>query len=616
MSSLDVTATAISRTHAPDLIHGYRLEKLVGAGGMGEVHKATQLSLGRTVAIKLLSQELAQEESFVARFQKEAAALATLHHPNIVSIVDKGSASSTYYLVMEFVDGPSLRERMRTPPEDPLENLRVMLQICRAIEYAHGRGVIHRDLKPENILFDVQAGDIPKVTDFGLASFLEDTSTRFALTSTHVAMGTLSYMAPEQRVDAKSADGRADIFALGLIFYEMLVGELPAGQFEPPSRRKPGLDPRLDRIIANCLKQQPSDRYANVSALIRDLEPLAPHYTTVRPSKLSRWQRVQLAVKRAVRVFLQTVATLMVLAAAGVLGVTWLRNTERRVPMTPGTALNADLGVPSAQRVAGRLSSTDGEPRRVSLGEGVDKPSLLVSGRKLELDDRTLVFPAVEGQSRVGLMLVDMPGMRGDTARLTARVNTRSPEAGTLAKLKTALYGPSPDPETALLLMGSPGRYVALVYNGAGAPLRLEWNLGERRGTMLGSESPEGPVELELSVDEEGILVAWVGTKEEKRPIAEPLHLGTGWQEKRFGKAPFPALGCIEGICEAEGFSYSVKPLPAAKATIAAVQAPEPPRPQVQKAAPAPKPAPAPVRKPAPKSAPKSAPPPKGKRSK
>ncbi|WP_375770966.1 serine/threonine protein kinase [Archangium gephyra] len=601
MSSLDATATAISRTHAPDLIPGYRLESLVGAGGMGEVHKATQLSLGRTVAVKLLSQQLAQEESFVARFQKEAAALAALHHPNIVSIVDKGSTASTYYLVMEFVDGPSLRERMRAPQQDPQETLRVMLQICRAIEYAHNRGVIHRDLKPENILFDEQAGDLPKVTDFGLASFLEDTSTRFALTSTHVAMGTLSYMAPEQRVDAKTADGRADIFALGLIFYEMLVGELPAGSFEPPSRRKPGLDPRLDRIIANCLKQLPADRYASVTELIRDLEPLAPHYTTLRPAKLNRMQRVGRAVRKAVRVLLQAVATLLVLSAVGVLGMAYLRTTERRVPMTPGNALTGDLGPASADRLAGRLTSSDGEPRKVVLGEGPDKPSLLVSGRPLELNDRKLVFPAVEGQSRVGLMRVDLPGMRGDTARLAARVDTLRPAPTFFETLQHAvLHDPLPDSEVALLLM-SPDpeqkRYVALVYGGAGTPIRLEWSLGEKQGTMLGPDSPQGPVELELAVDEEGALVASLGTKGDKRPILEPLQLGLNWQERRFGVAPVPAIGCIEGICQAENFSYQVKTLPPKPA--GAVQASAAVRVEAPRAA-----APPPVKKPAPKPAP------------
>ncbi|MET0403515.1 MAG: serine/threonine-protein kinase [Cystobacter sp.] len=602
MSSLDATATSISRTLDPDLIPGYRLEKLVGAGGMGEVHKAIQLSLGRTVAVKLLSQQLAQDESFVARFQKEAAALATLHHPHIVSIVDKGSTPSTYYLVMEFVDGPSLRERMRTPPEDPFEHLRIMMQICRAIEYAHNRGVIHRDLKPENILFDVQGGDLPKVTDFGLASFLEDSSTRFALTSTHVAMGTLSYMAPEQRVDAKNADGRADIFALGLIFYELLVGELPAGHYAPPSRRKPGLDPRLDNIIANCIKQQPSDRYENVSALIRDIEPLIPHYTTLMPAKLSRVQRAKRMAGRVLRTCLQVLATLMVISSVGILGLTWTRSTEKRVVVTPGAALTADLGPASVQRVAGRMSTVEGEPRRVTLGEGPDKPSMLVSGRRVQLEDRTLVFPPVEGQSRVGLMRVDVPNMKGSRARFSARVDARPPDPTLGTRMNAFLKGELPNPEIALMLLGSPGRYVALVYSGAGTPLRLEWNLGERRGTMLGTEPPEGPVQLALEVDDEGVLVASMGTKDDQRPVGEPLNLGTNWQSQRFGDEPVPALGCIEGMCQAENFTYQVWHTP--KSAPSAQVAP-PARQEVSR------PAPAPVRRTATKT-----PPPRGKRSK
>ncbi|ATB36191.1 serine/threonine protein kinase [Cystobacter fuscus] len=575
MSSLDATATSISRTFDPDLIPGYRLEKLVGAGGMGEVHKATQLSLGRTVAVKLLSQQLAQDESFVARFQKEAAALATLHHPHIVSIVDKGSTPTTYYLVMEFVDGPSLRERMRQAPEDPFEHLRIMMQICRAIEYAHNRGVIHRDLKPENILFDMQAGDLPKVTDFGLASFLEDSSTRFALTSTHVAMGTLSYMAPEQRVDAKNADGRADIFALGLIFYELLVGELPAGHYDPPSRRKPGVDPKLDGIIDRCLKQQPEERYPNVTALIRDIEPLIPHYTTIAPAKLSRVQRAKRVAARVVRTCLQVVATVMVIASVGILGVAWMRSGEKRVERTPGAALTADLGLPAASSLAGRLMTVEGETRRVTLGEGPDKPSVLVSGRPLELEDRTIVFPSVMGQSRVGLMRVDVRSMRGSRARFSARVDAREPEPTLANRLRSFKHGEAPDPEVALLLLGSTGRYVALVYSGAGAPLRLEWSLGEKRGIMLGEDSPDGPVQLSLEVDDEGVLVASVGTKEDQRPMGEPLHLGTDWQSRRFGDEPVPALGCIEGRCQAENFTYQVWPAP--KQSTTAQLTPPPP---------------------------------------
>ncbi len=132
-------ATLAARPSAPNLIPGYRLEALIGRGGMGEVYRATQLSLGRTVAIKLLSPELAKDESFVARFDKEAAALAALSHPNIVSILDKGRTPETYFLVMEFIDGSSLREVMASPVLDPGASLRITLQVCRAMEYAHGR---------------------------------------------------------------------------------------------------------------------------------------------------------------------------------------------------------------------------------------------------------------------------------------------------------------------------------------------------------------------------------------------------------------------------------------------------------------------------------------------
>ena len=596
MSSLDATATAINRTYSQDLIPGYRLEKLVGTGGMGEVHKATQLSLERTVAIKLLSPQLAQDKSFVDRFQKEAAALATLYHPHIVSILDKGNTQTTYYLVMEYVDGASLRERMRSPHLEPLVALQMLLHICRAIDYAHHRGVIHRDLKPENILFDDQAGGVPKVTDFGLASFLDDTSSRFALTSTHVAMGTLSYMAPEQRVDAKNADGRADIFALGLILYELLVGELPAGSYDPPSRRKPGLDPRLDGIIARCLKQAPADRYATVTDLIKDLEPLVPNATTVRPAKLSRWQRLVLAVKRAIRAFFQVLTAWVVLAALGVLTVAWLRTTEKRVQVLPGAALTADLGPPSVRHMAGRLD-TSGTLRRVSMGDGPDSLPLLVAGRPIEAAGKTLLFPHVHGQSRVGLARVDVVGLEGDTARFTARVSTVDSTPTVPTRARALLYGPPPDAEAALVLLGTPGRYVALVHNGAGAPLRLEWALGERRGTMLGHAAASGPADLELEVNDQGDLVASVGRGPDKRTIAEPLRLGVDWQ-KQFGEVPVPAFGCIEGACQAENLSYQAKRLPTSAPTaqpVAAVrEEPAPPK----------------------RPAPKPAPPPRGKRSK
>ncbi len=203
---------------------------------MGEVYQAQQLSLNRTVAVKILDAKLANDPEFVARFEKEGAALATLRHPNVVSIVDRGRSTTgvaaevtdTWYLVMEFVEGPSLREVMRSPLFNPGQALKLFDQIGRAVDYAHGRGVIHRDLKPENILFDEQAGGVAKVTDFGLAGFSEKSDYKLNVTRTNVAMGTAAYMAPEQKLDARKADHRADIYSLGVILYEMLTGQSPA----------------------------------------------------------------------------------------------------------------------------------------------------------------------------------------------------------------------------------------------------------------------------------------------------------------------------------------------------------------------------------------------------
>lgn len=604
MSTLDTTA--ISRRPTPETLPGYRLESLVGMGGMGEVHKATQLSLGRTVAVKLLNPELAKDAAFVARFQKEAAALAALSHPNIVSIVDKGKTDTTYYLVMEFVEGPSLREQVRSPLLTPRDALRMMMEICRAVAYAHEKGIIHRDLKPENILFDQQAGGHAKVTDFGLASFLDDANTRFNLTSTHVSMGTLSYMAPEQRVDAKNADKRADIFSLGVILYELLTGEVPLGTFDPPSKRKPGIDPRLDGIVARCLKPDPADRYNTVEEMIADLEPMAPVLTSQVPKQISGIQRVKLGVRRVVRVIAQAVAVLLVLAAMAVLAVAWRRSGEKPVLMMPGAALTGELGAAAVRTLPGRLVKNDkNKEHRLEVGEGPDPISFLSAGRPVTTEGKALVFPFVADrkQDHKGRAVADVVDMEGDLALLKADVLADGPPPTLTVRLRSLLDGSPPPPQVALMLVGSTGRYVALIQEGSGAPLRLEWALGERRGTMLGLASPLGLTHLEMEVDAEGMLRAFVGTGKDRRTIAEPLVIGPEWQ-KHFGEVPRSAVGCIEGTCRVEGFSYSVKKAPPATASPTVAELTPRPAPTPAKAVARPPP---PVKKP-----PAKAPAPKG----
>ncbi|ATB34024.1 serine/threonine-protein kinase [Melittangium boletus] len=283
-SGLEATSVASPAVALP----GYELERVLGRGGMGEVWLARQMSLGRKVAVKVLPPRLAKDPEFVRRFDKEATALATLNHPNIVQIIDRGVAGEHYFFVMEFVEGRSLREVVREL--SPSEALRVALQVARALECAHDKDIIHRDLKPENVLLDAR-GHV-KVADFGLAGIRRADSTALQLTATSVAMGTLNYMAPEQRRDAKSVDGRADLFSLGVVLYEMLTREVPVGRFRLPSERVPGLDPRVDTVVERLLENEPGARFASAHAVCEALEALVTNVSSSSPPSSGALQAV------------------------------------------------------------------------------------------------------------------------------------------------------------------------------------------------------------------------------------------------------------------------------------------------------------------------------------
>jgi eukaryotic-like serine/threonine-protein kinase len=539
--------TAVARVRQDDLIPGYRLVQVVGKGGMGEVHQAVQLSLGRTVAVKLLKPELARDEQFVARFEKEAAALATLRHPNVVSIVDRGKAGETYYLVMEFVDGPSLRERMRDPDFDWLAALKTLVLVGRAIDYAHGRGVIHRDLKPENILFDEQAGNIPKVTDFGLAGIDEKAGLEPKnLTQTNIAMGTASYMAPEQRVDAKTAGPRADLYALGVMLYELLTGELPLGHFDPPSVKKPGLDKRLDPIISKCLKSAPEDRYPTVAAFLAELELVVPMTTTPAPSretKARRWLRV--AKEKTQRV--GRVAALAVVAFAVLIVTTVFvraRLENRRKPA--GIELMRDDGAQQPSTTAGRV---DRETRTLTLGEGPDTVTVLARGRVVRLERGDILFPKPEDVA-TGRALVDVQ-VDGEGLRLSAVVDTEAGAPSRLEPLLALFRGPRPEARSALMLLGTGGRYVALVISGSGGQPELEWNLGPDKQGHMQAPLPtktKGQL-LQLHLDPlTSELIAIIGEGRDARVLGEGLRLGTRWKDE-FSESPRAGVGCLDGAC-------------------------------------------------------------------
>lgn len=264
--------------------------ELIGRGGMGAVYKARQRALDRLVALKLLRPGLDADASFAERFTREARSLAQLNHPGIITLYEFGrTRSGLYFILMEFVDGVNLRQLLAASRLAPREALAIVPPLCDALQYAHDHGMVHRDIKPENILVD-RLGRV-KVADFGLAKLVApepagaspdgspmsppSTAATLDLTEAGKVMGTPRYMAPEQRSHPNAVDHRADIYALGVVLYQMLTGELPdANQLQPPSQRVQ-LDVRLDEVVLRALATEPSRRYAQASTMKTAVEGIA-----------------------------------------------------------------------------------------------------------------------------------------------------------------------------------------------------------------------------------------------------------------------------------------------------------------------------------------------------
>ncbi|MGE3310180.1 MAG: serine/threonine-protein kinase, partial [Limisphaerales bacterium] len=256
----------------------------LGRGGMGVVYKARQPRLNRLVALKVLAPGREQEPRFAERFAREARALARLAHPAIVAIHDFGESDGLFYLVMEYVDGTNLRSLIRDRKVPPANALSLVPVLCEALQFAHEQGVVHRDIKPENILIDTQ-GRV-KIADFGIAKLLGPAGLSEPLTEARRIIGTPHYMAPEQVEHPAAVDHRADIYSLGVVFYELLTGELPLGKFAPPSH-KAGIDPRLDAVVLRSLEKEPGQRYQRAGDLkvevdsVRETLPDSPSEPTL-----------------------------------------------------------------------------------------------------------------------------------------------------------------------------------------------------------------------------------------------------------------------------------------------------------------------------------------------
>jgi serine/threonine-protein kinase len=247
-------------------IGGYEIIEKIGSGGMGSVYRGRQISLDRPVAIKVLSRKLTDCKEVLERFNREARIIARLNHPNIIHVIDRGVTSSGMpYFVMEHVEGIDLSQVMKTGDMATHRKLDLMIQVSKALSYAHKNGVIHRDIKPGNVLIDTDGNAL--VLDFGIAKLSGNGKPDMEQTQKDVIMGTVDYMSPEQRTAAHAVTAASDLYSMGAMMYELFTGVKPIGRFHPPSELEPSIPGPLEKIILRCLEPEPKDRFASSGEL-------------------------------------------------------------------------------------------------------------------------------------------------------------------------------------------------------------------------------------------------------------------------------------------------------------------------------------------------------------
>src|SRR5579884_3261817 len=265
-----------------DLLAGrYELEELVGAGGMSSVYRAHDRVLERRVALKVLHQHFSDDDEYVQRFLREARTVASLSHPNVVTVIDRGEHEGRQFIVFEYVDGENLKQLIqRRGPAPVATALELGIQIAQALSFAHQHGLVHRDVKPQNVLLN---GDgRAKVTDFGIARSLD---VQHSVTHTGTVLGTSDYIAPEQ-AQGRAVDEHTDVYSLGVVLYELLTGHVPfAGEnfvavamrhindeAAPLAEARPDVPPRVEAAVRRAMAKDPDDRFPTMAAFCDELQ--------------------------------------------------------------------------------------------------------------------------------------------------------------------------------------------------------------------------------------------------------------------------------------------------------------------------------------------------------
>ena len=423
---------------------GFRLEVLLGRGGMGAVYRAEDLRLGRKVALKLLAPDLAENERFRERFLRESQLAASLDHPNIVPIYAAGETDGQLYLAMRYVEGYDLRELLaREGRLEPARALALLEQVGDALDAAHERGLIHRDVKPGNVLIAERSGrEHSYLADFGLT---KQTASISGLTGTGELVGTVAYVSPEQ-IRGETVDGRADVYALACVLYECLAGESPfaretevatlwAHVNDPPpalSVPRPELGAEIDEVVARGLAKTPSERPATCGELVSAAraalglsgpaaEPSAPRHRRLRrPAR----PRGRLAV------LLGALAVLLVVAAAAVV---LLRDDPAPIVVAPNSVAIID---PTSNRVVDTIPLGNGKrPGPIAFGDGsiwvgnLDDQSVT----RIDADTRAVVTTiGLDDKTPTGLVegfgqLWVAHGLLGDLQRIDTQFNELTP---------------------------------------------------------------------------------------------------------------------------------------------------------------------------------------------